>query len=483
VTRKIRNPNQGYTLTLNCYEVLENYRVDTVLKSAKQFCLLVEQPDLGVVDVPFVLAYQDRLQRALLNKTYIAGFDAARSLYAQGWFDTTSIQKAEFEEAAKQSLAASAPPTPEKPIITLARQLAAALEKIFDADLMDAAEVLAQHYDAFDGIEVSDKDKAAAEATLGLFNYAFKLNLVSAGIEDRARTYMAAIEDDSSESGIVGAMGSFLAGADDEWVTNLKMIAASLVIANLASLLAVTFPLLVPVFITLAVIQNDAGYPALVGKAKQALKAYETSAVVPPPGPDASTAADLKTMEPPQLFSLQDLAMAHADFDALCLHIEKNRIYYMNQIWKAEDPNARFERFRQMGIDGFVENRLIGFAGERAIFPLRLSALDASVRTILQEKLAAFDPTVVDTIGTGDAATSVGPIQEVAPQFLSLPTPAVYMDGALGQCELLEPYLVQRRDIERRIAQAEAELAEIRVADARAYLGTAAPTAIQPSNP
>jgi hypothetical protein len=57
------------------------------------------------------------------------------------------------------------------------------------------------------------------------------------------------------------------------------------------------------------------------------------------------------------------------------------------------------------------------------------------------------------------------------------------MDGALGQCELLEPYLVQRRDIERRIAQAEAELAEIRVADARAYLGTAAPTAIQPSNP
>ena len=58
--------------------------------------------------------------------------------------------------------------------------------------------------------------------------------------------------------------------------------------------------------------------------------------------------------------------MARADFDALRLHIEANRIYYMNQIWRAEDPNTRFERFRQMGIEAFVENRLIGFVGERA---------------------------------------------------------------------------------------------------------------------
>ena len=156
--------------------------------------------------------------------------------------------------------------------------------------------------------------------------------------------------------------------------------------------------------------------------------------------------------------------MSHKRLDALRLHIEANRIYYMNQIWRAEDPNTRFERFRQMGIEAFVENRLIGFVERARIFPLRLSALDTTVRTVLEQKLTAFDPKAVDTVGSGASATSVGPIQ-VGSQWFSLPTSAVYMDGALGRCELLEPYLVERRNIERRIAQAEAELAEIRVAD------------------
>jgi hypothetical protein len=470
VTRKIRNPNQGYALTLNCYEVLETYKVDTALKAAKQFCLLVEQPYLGGVDIPFVLAYQDRLQQALLSKTYLAGFDAARSLYAQGWFDNASIQKAEIEEAANQSVAIMSSPKPEKPIVVIGRQLAASLTKLFDVDLIESAGILAEYYNPFDGIDVSEKDKAAAESALGLFNYAFKLKMVSSGIEDRARTYIDALENDGSEAAIVEALGSFLAGADDEWITNLKMLAASLVSANLASLLTIPFPVLVPVFISLAVIENNAGYPGLVGKAKQELKAYETAASVVPPAADQSTAADIKTKEPPpQLFSLQDLAMARADFDALRLHIEANRVYYMNQIWKAEDPNARFERFRQMGIEAFVENRLIGFIGDRGVFPLRLSALDNKTRDVLKNKLTSFDPTAAETVGSGASAISVGPIQ-VGSQTFSLPTSAVYMDGALGQCELLEPYLVQRRDIERRIAQAEAELAEIRVAAARASM-------------
>lgn len=475
VTRKIRNPNQGYTLTLNCYEVLESYQVETVLKSSKQFCLLVEQPDLGVVDVAFVLAYQNRLQQALLSQSYASGFEAARNLYAQDWFDNESIQKAEIEEAADQSVAATPPPTADKTIVVVGRQLADALADLFDADLMEAAEVLAEYYNPFDGVDVSKKAKGRAEATLGLFNYAFKLNAVSPGIEDRARTYMAALEADDSEAAVVAALGSFLAGADDEWVTNLKMFAASLVAAQLSSLLLIPFPILAPVFLLLAVIENNAGYPSLVGKAKQELKAYEVTASVMAPGSDASTPADLKTKEPPpQLLSLADLAMAHANFEALRLHIEANRVYYMNQVWKVEDPNARYERFRQTGIDAYVENRLLGFVGDRAIYPLRLSSLDPEVRALLLQKLTSFDPTQTETTGSGKSTVSVGPIQ-VGTQSVTLPTPAVYMDGALGRCELLEPYLVQRRDIERRLAQSEAELAEIRVAEARASLAGSVP--------
>ena len=181
VTRRIHNPNQGYALTLNCFEVLETYSVTTALKAGKQFCLLVEQPDLGPIDLPFVLAYQDRLQRALLSATYLPGFAAARNLYAQGWFDTTSIQKAEAEEAANQSVAATAPPTPEKPVVVVARQLAGALRQLFDVDLIASAEVLAQYYDPWDEVDVSDRQRAEAESALGLFNYALKLKLVTPG--------------------------------------------------------------------------------------------------------------------------------------------------------------------------------------------------------------------------------------------------------------------------------------------------------------
>jgi hypothetical protein len=466
VTRKIRNPNQGYALTLNCYEVLETYQVDTILSSTKQFCLLVEQPDLGVVDIPFVLAYQDRLQPVLLSKSYLSGFDAARSLYAQGWFDTASLQKAEIEEAANQSVAATASSVPEKPIIVIGKQLADALSKLFNVDLKAAARTLAEYYNPLDGKDVTEKKRASAEAKLGLFNYAFKLKTVSPGIEDRARTYLDAFAADTSEKAIVSALGAFLVGTDDEWLTNLKMLAASLVAAQLASLLLIPFPLLAPVLVSLAVIENSAGYPGLVGKAKQELKAYEVAGSVVAPAADKSTAADVKTKEPPpQLFSLQDLAMARADFDALRLHIEANRIYYINQIWRAEDPNARFERFRQSGIEAFVENRLIGFVGDRAIFPLRLSSLEEKVRLDLEKRITSFNPAEVDSADSNGSPITVDPIR-VDPQEFSLPTSAVYMDGALGQCELLEPYLVERRDIERRIALAEAELAEIRVAQA-----------------
>lgn len=227
----------------------------------------------------------------------------------------------------------------------------------------------------------------------------------------------------------------------------------------LLSLLSTVYPVLIPVVLSIAVFENTAGYPALVGKAKQELKAYEMAASVVPPG-TGGTPADLKTKEPPpQLFSLADLSTAQADFAALTLHIEANRTYYLNQIWMAEDPNERFERLRQCGISAYVENRLIGFVGARAIFPLRLSALDPKVRSVLERKFTAFQPSGDDTVGTGDSAVTVGPVADQVQTF-SVPTPAVYMDGALGRCELLEPYMLERRTIDLQSRRAAADRAQ-----------------------
>jgi hypothetical protein len=88
--RKIQNPNASRTLTFNYFEILENYQVTTRLTDASLFCLLVENPALPAFDLPFVMAYEYRLQQVLLSSNYKAGFDAARILAAQNWFDEES---------------------------------------------------------------------------------------------------------------------------------------------------------------------------------------------------------------------------------------------------------------------------------------------------------------------------------------------------------------------------------------------------------
>jgi hypothetical protein len=50
--------------------------------------------------------------------------------------------------------------------------------------------------------------------------------------------------------------GVLLAGADDEWVTSVKMTAANLVAAQLSSLLLAPCPLLAPVIVQLAIIEQ-----------------------------------------------------------------------------------------------------------------------------------------------------------------------------------------------------------------------------------
>src|SRR5690606_14388365 len=97
VIRKIVNPNNSRTLTLNYFEVLETYKVTTSLKDTKKLCILVDNPDFGAFDVDMIMAYEDRLQKALLSQLYIGGFEAAKKLAAQRWFDRRSEIKTEIE--------------------------------------------------------------------------------------------------------------------------------------------------------------------------------------------------------------------------------------------------------------------------------------------------------------------------------------------------------------------------------------------------
>jgi len=461
--RKIKNPNLGRTLTFNYFEILETYDVTTKLKDTKQFCLLVDNPDLGPVKLDFVLAFEDKLQRALLSANYKAGFDAAKKLAAQRWFESSSVSKVELDVANQQARGAdpAKPAAPQNPIVTIGKNLKKKLKQFLDTDLLSAADVLAKHYNPLlaDSEKPSPDDVSKAEDALGLSNFWFKFKLVTPGVESRARDYVNSVPDNAGEAVIVEQLQLFLAGMDDEWFTSLKMVAVNLVALSLAPILGIVSGGILLVWLgELALIDNPNGLPALIEKGKKDLATYETAtaatSLLPAPPVDSPAVAPVAAPPPPQAFPLDELAIANAEFTKLALHIEANRLYYMNQIWLYEDSNTRFERLRLKGIAKFVENRLLGFVGNKSVFPLRLDTLGLQVRKNLERQIASFDPEADEELN----GVKVGAIEERL-ETISLPTNGVYLESMLGKCDALEPYLNERRVIEKQLAQAQADLA------------------------
>ena len=97
---------------------------------------------------------------------------------------------------------------------------------------------------------------------------------------------------------------------------------------------------------------------------------------------------------------------------------------------------------------------------------LRLAALGPHVAEELVKQIASFDPDDIDRV----EGTDYPPINDSRVQDISLPTPALYMEALVGRCEGLEPYLLKRREIERQLAQAQADLAVTRVMQLQAHL-------------
>jgi hypothetical protein len=447
VTRKLHNPNLGRTLTVHCFEVMEHYKVTTRLIRADKFVLLADIPQPRSFEIPFVLAHEDRLQRALLGAGYLPGFVAAKRLLAQQFFDERSSIKAEIEAAQAKARADQAPPDEQPPIVALARQIQDKLGILLGLDIVSEIGTLADSY-VPGGDKISEKDRAAAEDALGMFNFWLKFKLVTPGFDSRAQAFLSALQGDISAKKAYEALLALTTGLDDEWLTSVKMVAASVVALQLGLTILPVFPWLAPMLLEFAVIDNNLGLPALLDKGKQQVRAFEATRKVPPPAPAGEGAKpEARAFAPPQLFSLQELAIADAEFKKLQLHLEANRVFYMNSLFAQQDANLRYETLRTLGIQNFVENRLLGFIGRRAVFPLRLEALEPEARRYLEEKL------------TGNLQASLRAGVKPVVEELSLPTNGLHMEPVMGQCDALEPYLAEGRTIELEAASARAALA------------------------
>lgn len=462
-TRRLQNPNFSRTLTLNYFEILENYRVATRVAGPKQWCVLVENPPISAFDIDTVLAYEHRLQQVLLSPNHRSGFAAARILKGQQWFENSQV-KNELEKppsapAGEPEAAASATePIPNKGVFATARSLHDLLNEFLalENEIEAATDTLYEHHKPrlFEDSPVGERELKDAELTVKMYLFWRKFTVIYPDFESKAADYTKDVgpllADNAQQEEVLRQLALLVDGLDDGWVYAVKSVAFDIVVGLVVALLTIDAALVLgPVLIGLAT-GTDKGLPEMIDKARRQLKQVEqvqeqaTVAEVAVPSDAEAAPAPAGPPPVPQVFSLQDLAQANADFAALQLHLEKHKIFYQNEIWRVEDVNSRYERLKLLGLIQLVDNRLLGFAGNKSIFPLRLAALPSDVAKTLQEKYAAFREEDIKSWQSD----------------VTLPTAGVHMESLLGQCDAIEPYMQERRLIDLQTRKAAAVRAE-----------------------
>ena len=200
-TRRLQNPNFSRTLTLNYFEVVENYRVATRVAGKKEWCVLVKNPPIASFDIDTVLAYEHRLQQVLLSPNYRSGFAAARILKAQQWFEDSQV-KDELEKPATgaaaeaEAAAGAAEPIPNTGVFATARSLNALLADFLELpdEIDSATDTLVLHYSPrLEESPVSESDLKDAELTVRKYLFWLKMTHIYPDFEAKATAYTDAV--------------------------------------------------------------------------------------------------------------------------------------------------------------------------------------------------------------------------------------------------------------------------------------------------
>lgn len=176
---------------------------------------------------------------------------------------------------------------------------------------------------------------------------------------------------------------------------------------------------------------DDGGLRAAVQRAAEGLStaaAAAAASVMPSVGPD------------------EDAAAARVEFERLRCHLRENRLHYSQAVWAQEDHADRFLRLQSYGpIATIIENRLLGFHGDRAAYPLRDLSVIASVDLEAMQNEA-------EQVIRGATRESV---------LISLPTSGQIFEAVTGECNACESYITESRLSDLRSQSAAADQAEV----------------------
>ncbi len=400
-TRVIENTNRCHSVNCTYFEVMANYLVTTGLVSV-QPCLLLPNPRPAMT-LDWVLCHEGILIESLIDRIFLPGFEAAKSLKVQRIMDELEARARlrEVQELGEQA----------RPYIAAIRgsyHLLIAARDAVQATIQD---------DQFDAPEYPTQ----VQRTVFWFS-----------LSSTAREAIITLETDiNGGRDPSDALRAFLSTANQTTFT--EPVSRDEIILNLIDFFRMDWDelqkYLAPGLWRDASNLDDANLRAAIRSAGDVLKAVPS---------------DL-SLDRQESISNRELADAQVEFERLQCHLQENWLHYAQALWLREDHSQRFMRLQQYygPIATSIENELLGFYGDRAAYPLR--DIKAVPELPLEEIIKGAD----EEIQT-----------EHTPMLITLPTPGLVLEATVGQCDACEDFIDNSRVIELRQQEAKARQEE-----------------------
>ena len=444
VTRELKNPNSCHTLTVPFFEVLANYQVSTAVRGDQvRLVALVKSSMLSTVEVidrAFVRSHEQALRLALLDRTLVDGFDAARFLDARERACDVLCNSCSCEDEDSGEADGSAWDAVEG----AARKVAEAVTKIRGKTVRYPATVREVVPPPFGfGLTAPIITAAAKDIKSHLFNRSLAMNAPSL-LNDLAAIGVGP-PPMALRTSQARAMARVIAALPPP---ALALLPADPRVADGVGweMYGITLAF-VPEFITAGVVTQrakdtvgmsrfeDEGLIAAITEFSGAYSEWVKEQ-------EANRAADQRLRELARIakeernlrilesFGLRETAVAQERLAALLDHLNdpKNLDHYRFAIW-SERSGAADDRVTALALWGVIEATPVGIVGDQLAVPIRLDDKPK------WRKL--FEESVQDLTGstTKDVRRHI------------LPTAALYSEAIVGRCCACEESIVNQQEL------------------------------------
>lgn len=506
-TRVVANTNRCHTLQFNYFEIISNYKVTSRLATFRPCVLLPYQVKCcgkvitkGSINYHWILCNEDVLKSALLDKTFLPGFDAAKQvasfeklkvLFKQAMAARTSSAGATSTSSGTGTLETDFSRYRDNIISdfsTVTRSAQPFIDFAHSLNLTDPVDTasktisfvgrMANHpatfkhalyyvslsikTDALNALVALKNSKGRVPAERAITDFFAKVDendfqfldplsgqiskfFVSFGVPDAAADLLAGVVEFfvTLEIGVlVGAAVGAVAAAAGSSETGPGAVIGGAIGLGVGAIAGGGAAAL------LIAMKDDAGLHDDVQAAQSFFKNTKlspTGAVNEAPAGAATTASTTPTVF--DLVSITDIADAEAELEKLVCHIKCNFEYYKQALWLSKDADYRTRFLIESGFAGFVTNEVVGFYDGYVAFPL--VNLDYFNKVVNAKSLQAN----LDNIKVDERSEN-----------LAIPTSSTIVSGQLGECDLCEDYIDKSREADLRQQNAKAALDEAEVA-------------------